>query len=172
MRREAERRTAHLELSGCRQGVAAVTDAGAAPLWGPLAFRRSTAALAKKASRPWLGPVPRFMEARRVFIPPAPRAASSSQTGVGAGRAGFRTARTRFAKPRAGTALAPPSGSHPECALRRARCVCLVRRAARDQETSPNEPHRADLPLVFKSHGGASVSPQRRHSPNLRVISR
>jgi hypothetical protein len=51
-----------------------------------------------------------------------------------AGRASFRTARTRSAKPRPGTALAPPSGSHPECALGRARPALLVRRAARIQE--------------------------------------
>ena len=31
---------------------------------------------------------------------------------------GPRAARARFARPRAGTALAPPSRSHPECALR------------------------------------------------------
>jgi hypothetical protein len=55
-----------------------------------------------------------------------------------AGRASFRTARTQFAKPRPGTALAPPSGSHPECALKRARWTLLVRRAARDQQIPPS----------------------------------
>jgi hypothetical protein len=32
------------------------------------------------------------------------------------------SARERFARPPAGTALTPPSGSHPDCALRWARC--------------------------------------------------
>jgi hypothetical protein len=92
--------------------------------------------LSPEASRLWLSPVPRFMGGDNRS---APRAASSSQTGVVAGRAGFRTARTRYAKPRAGTALAQPSGSHPECALRRARWTFLVRHAARDQEIPPTE---------------------------------
>jgi hypothetical protein len=34
-------------------------------------------------------------------------------------------ARERFARPPAGTALTPPSGSHPECALRWARCFAF-----------------------------------------------
>ena len=64
----------------------------------PLAFRSSTAALAK-GFHPWLGPVPRFMVADNRS---APRAASSWQTGVVAGRASFRTARGRGYEPHPG----------------------------------------------------------------------
>ena len=46
----------------------------------------------------WLSPVPRFMVATTC----ATRAASSSQTGVGAGRAGFRTARKWSYEPHPG----------------------------------------------------------------------
>jgi hypothetical protein len=35
-------------------------------------------------------------------------------------------ARERFAKPRAGTALAPQTGSHPECALRMSEILWVV----------------------------------------------
>jgi hypothetical protein len=39
---------------------------------------------------------------------------------------GPKAARERFARPRAGTALAPPSGSHPECACdERADAPCI-----------------------------------------------
>ena len=69
----------------------------------------------------WLGPVPRFfMAAPTDATPSATRAASSWQTGVVAGRASFRTARTGLRDRARGAALAPPSGSHPECALRQA----------------------------------------------------
>jgi hypothetical protein len=130
---EAERRTAHPTMSASAQPsvAACLRGRGARALSGDaLAFRRSTAALAK-ALRPWLSPVPRFMVADNRS---APRAASSWQTGDVAGRASFRTARTRSAKPRAGTALTPPSGSHPESALRRASRDLLVRGARRIQE--------------------------------------
>jgi hypothetical protein len=55
-----------------------------------LAFRRSTAALARGLESLRLSPVPRFMVADNRS---APRAASSWQTGDVAGRASFRTAR-------------------------------------------------------------------------------
>jgi hypothetical protein len=57
--------------------------------------------LSPKAFQPRLSPVPRFMVADNRS---APRAASSWQTGVVAGRASFRTARVRCAKPHAGAA--------------------------------------------------------------------
>ena len=44
-----------------------------------------------------------------------------------------RAARGRFAKPPAGTALAPPSRSHPECALRRASFDSLSCSRNRDE---------------------------------------
>jgi hypothetical protein len=66
--------------------------------FGPLASRRSTAALAKTL-RPWLSPVPRFMVADNRS---APRAASSWRTCVVAGRASFRTARGRGYEPHPG----------------------------------------------------------------------
>ncbi len=89
------------------------------PLAGALAFRRSVAALAK-TSRPRLSPVPRFMVADNRS---APRAASSWQTGVVAGRASFRTARVRSAKPHAGTAPAPSIGTPPVDAPDERACV-------------------------------------------------
>ena len=49
-----------------------------------------------------LSPVPRFMAAPTDVTPSATRAASSSQTGVGAGRAGFRTAREWSYEPHPG----------------------------------------------------------------------
>ena len=53
-------------------------------------------------------------------LPAPPRALKPSTwlAGRNAGGDDARTARERFARPPAGTALAPPSGSHPECALR------------------------------------------------------
>ena len=52
-----------------------------------------------------------------------------------------RAARGRFAKPPAGTALAPPSRSHPECALRRASFDSLScsRNSDECQDMSPSE---------------------------------
>ncbi len=99
-RRSAERRVLrdHSALSQrCRWA-----GSWRAPLLADaLAFRRSTAALAKTFRR-WLSPVPRFMAAPTDVTPSATRAASSSQTGVGAGRAGFRTARERSYEPHPG----------------------------------------------------------------------
>jgi hypothetical protein len=44
--------------------------------------------------------------------------------------------------------------------------------ARREFKTFRRRAHRADSTLVFESHGAASKSPQRRHSPNFPVISR
>jgi hypothetical protein len=90
----------------------------------PLAFRRSTAALAAPdASSVGSTPDPRFLRPGRTGRYPAkPVTVYRAPRGpvvVPVGR-GPRAARERFARPRAGTALAPPSGSHPDCALRRA----------------------------------------------------
>jgi hypothetical protein len=107
---------------------------GARPLSGDtLAFRRSTAALAK-TSRSWLSPVPRFMVADTRS---APRAASSWQTGVC--RPGEFPNRPRMklrAPSRAPLPLAS-IGRHRLTSLGRARCALLVRRAARIQEIPP-----------------------------------
>jgi hypothetical protein len=56
----------------------------------------------RQTFRRWLSPVPRFMAAPTDVTPFATRAASSSQTGVGAGRAGFRTAREWSYEPHPG----------------------------------------------------------------------
>ena len=64
-----------------------------------LASRRSTAALARGLESPRLSPVPRFMVADNRS---APRAASSWQTGDGAGRASVRTAPGRGYEPHPG----------------------------------------------------------------------
>jgi len=111
---------------------------GARPLFG----RRARLPALHRGSRQRpcslkLSPVPRFMVADNRS---APRAASSWQTGDVAGRASFRTARTRSAKPRAGTALAPLFRSHPESALRRAsggasiRCDSVVKHCHRRRD--------------------------------------
>ena len=85
---------------------------------GALAFRRSTAALAQ-AVTPRLNFRPRFLESpgangRTLPVPVqrAPRA-----TGRSTGGTMPEAARERFARPPAGTALAPLSGSHLESAL-------------------------------------------------------
>jgi hypothetical protein len=113
--REAERRKARIERP--LRAIRALPLGGVAAR-APLGRRARLPALYRGSrQRPFglrLSPVPRFMVADNRS---APRAASSWQTGDGAGRASFRTARTQFAKPRPGTALAPPFGSHPECAL-------------------------------------------------------
>jgi hypothetical protein len=93
---------------------------------GALASRRSTAALAE-VSRP------RILDFRPGFLGrgsvralpahscPSPAAAPRAPAVIPADMMP-EAARERFAKPPAGTALTPPSGSHPECALRWARC--------------------------------------------------
>jgi hypothetical protein len=96
----------------------------------PLAFRRSTAALARGlAALAQSGPA--LHGSGQPIRSPGSQLLADRRL---AGRASFRTARTQFVKPRPSTALAPPSGSHPECALGRARWILLVRRAARLQE--------------------------------------
>ena len=55
---------------------------------------------------------------RRYPLSPVSSQPRSAETGRSAGRWGPRAARARLARPRAGTALAPPSRSHPERALR------------------------------------------------------
>ena len=99
---EAERRKAHTRGRSAQSQRRRWAGSRRAPLLADaLAFRRSTAALAK-TFRPWLSPVPRFMAAPTDVTPSATRAASSSQTGVGAGRAGFRTAREWSYEPHPG----------------------------------------------------------------------
>ena len=103
---------------GCCHLIARGRGSGPA---GPLASRRSTAALAKAdASTFGSAPDPRFLRPgstgvtrfRLSLVYRAPR----GPVVVPAGR-GPRAARERFARPRAGTALAPHVGSHPECTL-------------------------------------------------------
>jgi hypothetical protein len=96
------------------------------PASGALAFRRSTAALTE-VSRP------RILDFRPGFLGrgclralpahscPSPADAPRAPAVIPADMMP-EAARERFARPPAGTALAPPSGSHPECALRWARC--------------------------------------------------
>ena len=93
-KREAERRKARTERP--LRAIAAL------PLGGfvaraPFGRRARLPALYRGSrQRPLslrLSPVPRFMAAPTEVTPSATRAASSSQTGVGAGRADFRTAR-------------------------------------------------------------------------------
>jgi hypothetical protein len=119
-KREAERRKARGRFRGpAKQALPPVLSVrrGARPFRSALASRRSTAALARGLAalaqsgpalhgrgQPIRSPGSQLLADRRL-----------------AGRASFRTARAQFAKPRPGTALTPPSGSHPECALGRAR---------------------------------------------------
>jgi hypothetical protein len=55
---------------------------------------------------------------------------STWHAGHNAGRDDARTARERLARPPAGTALAPPSGLHPESTLRRTSGGASTRRAS------------------------------------------
>jgi hypothetical protein len=93
---------------------------------GALASRRSTAALAV-VSRPRLFDFrPGFLgrgsvRALPALACPSPAAAPRAPAVIPADMMP-EAARERFARPPAGTALTPPSGSHPECALRWARC--------------------------------------------------
>jgi len=92
-------------------------------LSGALAFRRSVAALV--AARSYrLGPGRASRDAESKALPPPCSALKPSTwlAGRNAGGDDARAARERFARPPAGTALAPLSRSHLESALRQARC--------------------------------------------------
>jgi len=90
------------------------------PAWGALAFRRSTAALAV-VSRPRLfdfrpGFLGRGVRALPALACPSPAAVPRAPAVIPADMMP-EAARERFARPPAGTALAPLSGSHLESAL-------------------------------------------------------
>ena len=128
-RRSAERRVVNSRATlsdvaireccgrGARHGRSACTNP---PLAGALAFRRSAAALV--AGRTMHNSVQAALHAiktRRCHLRPwITLKPSTWLAGRHAGGDDTRTARERLARPPAGTALAPPSGSHPECALR------------------------------------------------------
>ena len=79
----------------------------------------------------------------------APRAASSWQTGDVAGRASFRTARPRFAKPRTGTALAPLFRSHPDSVPSASERRGFYSLRKRCQALSPLPRQRIDSATLF-----------------------
>src|SRR5580704_5758193 len=95
------------------------------PASGALTFRRSTTALTE-VSRPRLstsGQVSWDAAVGGRYPPcacPSPAEAPRAPAVIPADMMP-EAARERFARPPAGTALTPPSGSHPECALRWAR---------------------------------------------------
>jgi len=98
---------------GARHAVATLPPQRAS---GALASRRSVAALARFLGLAQLrAALTGICRSLRRFKPLL--LASSSRPDRSVGEAGSEAARERFARPRAGTALAPPSGSHPECAL-------------------------------------------------------
>ena len=119
---------------GARHAVATLPPQCAS---GALASRRSVAALAR------LLPLAQ-LRAALVSICSNSRyrkrlLASSSRPDRSVGEAGSEAARERFARPRAGTALAPPSGSHLESALRERVAAFLVGREIRIQDIPPME---------------------------------
>ena len=120
---------------GARHAVATLPPPQCAS--GALASRRSVAALAR------LLPLAQ-LRAALVSICSNSRyrkrlLASSSRPDRSVGEAGSEAARERFARPRAGTALAPPSGSHLESVLRERVAVFLFRRGTRIQDIPPME---------------------------------
>jgi hypothetical protein len=92
---------------------------GSGPYRGPLAFRRSATALAAASERRHSAQAALRVIGRMQALPAPPNALKQGtlRTGRNAGGVVARTARERFAKPPAGTALAPLSGSHLESAL-------------------------------------------------------
>ena len=99
---------------GARHAVATLPPQRAS---GALASRRSVAALARFLGLAQLraaltGICFGLRRCKPLLL------ASSSRPDRSVGEAGSEAARERFARPRAGTALAPPSGSHLESALR------------------------------------------------------
>src|SRR6202035_1131638 len=133
--REAERRKA--QFTG-----AASFGCGARLAIGALAFRRSTAALAE-VSRPRLFDFrPGFLGRgpRRRYPPcacPSPADAPRAPAVIPADMMP-EAARERFARPPAGTALAPPSGSHLESALVERDGGAVSRDGAEGQARSAN----------------------------------
>ena len=97
----------------------------------------------------WLSPGPALAWDRDSVSCPSPRAASSSRAGRSAGRAGSQGRPGRFAKPRAGTALAPLSGSHLESALHRARLNSLYHMHDNCQVLSPLKGLTLDTAALF-----------------------
>ena len=110
-RRSAERRRSDCRARAAKRRRLNAFDRGARPLWETRSPSGALPRLSPKASRPWLV---RSRASWDGIDDPSPRAASSSQTGVGAGRAGFRTARGRVTSPIPGTAPAPLQGSSRE----------------------------------------------------------
>ena len=111
------------------------------------AFRRSTAALATAPKRCNSSPGPRFLElpgANGRTLPGA-SSASSSQTGRNAGRSVPEAARERFAKPRAGTAFAPLSGSHLKAPFTERVFASIKNRDACQWKRDNNSPVRTGL---------------------------
>jgi len=120
---------------GARHAIATLPPQRAS---GALASRRSVAALARFLGlaqlRAALTGICRSLRRHKPLL-----LASSSRPDRSAGEAGSEAARERFARPRAGTALAPPSGSHLESALRERVAAFLFRRETRIQEIPPVE---------------------------------
>ena len=120
---------------GARHAVATLPPQCAS---GALASRRSVAALARFLGlaqlRAALTGICRSLRRHKPLL-----LASSSRPDRSVGEAGSEAARERFARPRAGTALAPPSGSHLESALRERVAAFLVRRQTRIQDIPPAE---------------------------------
>jgi len=89
---------------------------GARLALGALAFRRSTAVLASTICRGSIQAALHAMQCAGITCALGlALKRSTSHAGRNAGGADARTARERFARPRAGTAPAPHLRSHPEC---------------------------------------------------------
>ena len=172
-RREAERRQAHTQWSAPHSQMLPPDNASGAdarhgqcpyghrPLAGALASRRSAAALVAGRTLATRSR-PRFtrcncggMTFANIALKP-----STWLAGHNAGGDDARTARERLARPPAGTALAPPSGSHPESTLRGTSGGASTRRAP---GVKPNHWRifQFDLSTVFCCALSTRCCPQR-----------
>ena len=88
---------------------------------------------------------------QRLALLQTPLLASSSRSGHSAGEAGSEAARVRFAKPRAGTAPAPPRRSPREAPLGERAIAFLVHRAARIQRIPPRRAIPLNRMIIFSA---------------------